>query len=102
MARRQLPLRAVAKAAHDLLCRWNHTDGCGWGYEEGSDPNSDACWNGWAHKRWLSAVETIVRSERWPSAMTTDDLSGLIESMRGVLSVHRDALLVIEDLRRLG
>lgn len=30
------PLKGLAKRAHDLLCPYNHTDGCSWRYEEGS------------------------------------------------------------------
>lgn len=102
IAARRKPLRAIAKGAHDLLCRWNHTDGCGWGYEEGSDPDSDACWSGHAHSRWLGAVEGILSEKRWPSALTPEDLNALIDSMRQALSVHRDALAVVDDLRRLS
>ena len=30
---RQKPIRTIAIKAHDLFCAWNHTDGCGWYYE---------------------------------------------------------------------
>lgn len=93
-------LRPIAAIAHETLCRWNHTDGCGWGYEEGSNPNSDSAWNGYAHSRWLSAVDRIVKAERWPSAMTADELKRLLETMKAMTAVHRDALLVVEELRR--
>lgn len=29
--------KELATELHELLCRWNHTDGCGWLYFKGTD-----------------------------------------------------------------
>jgi len=34
--------KRLAEKLHDLLCHWNHTDGCSWGYED---------WNNVGHAR---------------------------------------------------
>lgn len=62
--RQREPLKALTKKAHDCLCRWNHTDGCGWGYEEGQSGKEDN-WDGWAHKRWLDHIEKIVHPDSY-------------------------------------
>lgn len=54
-ARRE-PLRMLVERAHNCLCAYNHTDGCGWGYE-----NS---WNGWSHNRWLSHYDQLINGDR--------------------------------------
>ncbi len=52
-AERLEPLKATAKRAHDLLCPFNHTDGCSWEYEGGS-------WSSSTHARWLQKIDTLV------------------------------------------
>lgn len=40
----------LAITLHELLCRWNHVDGCSWEYE-GNGGKTD--WNGHAHSEYL-------------------------------------------------
>lgn len=70
---KKTPDQRLAIALHDALCRWNHTDGCGWFYEVYKDVDD---WTGHAHARWLENAnkvrgllpgmdgETIVRVSR--------------------------------------
>lgn len=52
-------LRTLTQELHDLLCRHNHTDGCGWFYED-TDKNPEL-WNsvGTTKGEWLSRVKTL-------------------------------------------
>lgn len=34
------PVRNLATRLHDMLCTWNHTDGCGWHYDKDWGPSS--------------------------------------------------------------
>lgn len=48
----------LADALHSLLCHWNHTDGCSWGYEV---HNGVIDWTGYAHRSYLEKAEEIVQ-----------------------------------------
>jgi hypothetical protein len=52
----------IADALHGKLCRQNHTDGCGWGYESWDKP-------GHAKKRYLDAAEKVLRQVDYPRAV---------------------------------
>ena len=45
-------VRVVAVLLHDALCSYNHTDGCGWGYEKDSWQSDD-------HARWFRKAEHV-------------------------------------------
>ena len=46
----------LAEALHDMLCRWNHTDGCGWFYET----DEKTKWSGYAHKAYLDKARKLM------------------------------------------
>ena len=48
-------LYPIAQRAHELCCRFNHTDGCGWFYEVTED--EDATWSRSDHKNWIFKIE---------------------------------------------
>jgi len=48
----------LAEALHDMLCHWNHTDGCGWFYEF---KDGEANWDGWAHERYLKKARGVMK-----------------------------------------
>lgn len=52
------PTHHLAIAMHHRLCRWNHTDGCGWHYEI-RDGIHD--WSGHDHARWLRNANMVMR-----------------------------------------
>lgn len=43
----------VATQLHDILCTWNHTDGCGWFYHENN-------WEEYSHKHYLQKAMTVL------------------------------------------
>lgn len=54
----------LAITLHNMLCRQNHTDGCGWEYEYIEKPKgwtgpSAPDWNGWTHKRYLEKAQVM-------------------------------------------
>lgn len=55
----------LAITLHELLCHWNHTDGCSWEYEYLAKPQgwvgkSAPDWNGHAHSRYLAKARTML------------------------------------------
>jgi len=46
------PAQKLAEELHKELCGWNHTDGCGWYYE-----NS---WDEWTHEKYLKKAEELL------------------------------------------
>lgn len=58
------PEQVLAQSLHDVWCRHNHTDGCGWMYEQ--DRRTGDNWNGSAHASWLSRARKITA--RFPDA----------------------------------
>lgn len=47
----------LAITLHEMLCRWNHTDGCGWEYE---GKNGIPDWHGHAHGKYLGKARMIL------------------------------------------
>lgn len=49
-----LPEQRVAEEIHELLCNWNHTDGCGWFY---------GSWNSMGHPRgeYLKKAKAVLQ-----------------------------------------
>jgi uncharacterized Fe-S cluster-containing MiaB family protein len=48
---------ALAIFLHDLLCTWNHTDGCGWFYEFIDKEHN---WSGHTHGRYLGQARKVI------------------------------------------
>jgi len=46
------PEHELATLLHEALCRWNHTDGCGWYYQDN--------WEDSVHQRYLKVAEKIL------------------------------------------
>jgi hypothetical protein len=70
------PLRSAAKRAHDLLCQYNHTDGCSWGYEGDN-------WDGCAHSRWLGLIDSILTNRATPITLAElDKFLSFIETLK--------------------
>jgi hypothetical protein len=78
-AERLEPLKATAARAHDLLCPYNHTDGCSWGYEGDS-------WSGDAHSRWLRKIDGLANG-------------GPYEKPKATLAEINLVLDAVEDLK---
>ena len=97
-AKRQEKYRELAVLAHRLLCQYNHTDGCGWGYEESAeDP-----WGGYAHARWLDKVEDIITgSGKRGVGVTEDEFRAVLEGLDTLKQENPKMLVVMDALRRL-
>jgi hypothetical protein len=65
--------REAAELAHDTLCRWNHTDGCGWEYEKDRvNP-----WGEWAHDDWHTRVVKYCNTYGVDVATLTAELKAI-------------------------
>lgn len=56
-AKLESPDKQLAKELHGMLCRWNHTDGCGWFYEI---KNKEDDWTGHAHGEYLMKAQSLI------------------------------------------
>lgn len=92
---RQLPLRECAELAHNLLCAYNHTDGCAWGHEcDNADPWKPGRYS--AHVVWLDRVEKTLEE----SHMSVAEMKRLLVSLSEVTKGR--GLLAILKLRRMA
>lgn len=90
-AARMEPLKVLVKRAHDCLCRWNHTDGCSWGYE-GDD------WNGSAHRRWLTHYDRIINGNAHSAPVATiDEVETIISMVEQIKPKVRTAIWLIRS-----
>lgn len=81
--------------AHDLLCGWNHTDGCSWGYE---CRGGEHAWNGWAHARWLKHYEGLVtRQSTYVAPLTKDELSAMLDGIEVLRKTHPRAVTLLRN-----
>lgn len=49
--------KALASALHQLMCRWNHTDGCSWFYAKDTDHD----WNrDGARKSYIKMARKVI------------------------------------------
>lgn len=86
------PLKATAARAHDLLCPFNHTDGCSWGYEGNS-------WESDAHSRWLRKIDTLVNGNSYDKPRATlSEINIVLDAVEGLKPKVRTAI----DLIRRG
>lgn len=91
-------LRPLAVKAHDAFCLWNHTDGCGWGYEcDGysgkGKPPEDEVWDRDCHAKWLGQVEELLKMA------PLEDLERIVDGYAELKKIHRDAPRIILKLR---
>lgn len=88
------PLKDLVERAHNCLCQWNHTDGCSWGYEEGSTDK----WMGWAHSRWLRHYDKIINGDGYnkPTA-TLQEIEILITAIEDVKPKVKTAISLLRS-----
>lgn len=68
------PEAKFAIALHSCLCRWNHTDGCGWHYEIRDGVHD---WNAHAHSTYLA--KAIRLKQHVEGRMTEDEVLDFIK-----------------------
>ncbi len=93
-----MPFMHVAVQAHDLLCQYNHTDGCGWGYET---VNGQHNWGldgqGYsAHRKWLENVMEVCRELN----ISHQELGKALEGLALLKKDCPQVMRVIAALRR--
>ena len=87
-----VPLRDAARRAHDLLCPFNHTDGCSWGYEGDS-------WRGAEHVNWLRKVNRLVNGDSVTRGrFTIDQINVTLDAVEKLKKIVPTAM----DLIRRG
>jgi len=92
--KRQLKVRPVAELAHSLFCGYNHTDGCGWGYEENSkDP--EITWGGWSHQHWLDKVEKIAKEHR---EISMEEIHETLKAIQAASKTQEKFMWVVRQL----
>ena len=95
LAQRRDGLKPLVILAHDTLCRWNHTDGCSWGYEMNSDGSHN--WQGWAHARWLKHLDDLVNP--YPGGrdkpLSPEVIEKLIHAVRELRKIDDSALWIL-------
>ena len=92
-------LKPLAIRAHDLLCSWNHTDGCSWLHE--IDVEGVHHWDGGmysSHARWLEAVEKWMKHERYGMKLTVDKLSAILDVIERGKEEHPDFLCIVRNV----
>lgn len=52
----------LAEMLHSKCCRLDHTDQCGWEYEDD--------WTGWTHQQWLKKADLVLKT--WKTTNITD------------------------------
>lgn len=68
----------LATVLHDMLCQWNHADGCGWYYE--TDP--DTKWTkGRAHGSYLAKAQKLIK--QLPD-MSPDDIIKVAKTVKSL------------------
>lgn len=57
IAKLESPDRQLAKELHGMLCKWNHTDGCGWFYEMKGKQDD---WSRPTHEEYLKKAQRLI------------------------------------------
>lgn len=70
---KRTPEQNLAIALHDLLCTWNHTNGCGWFYEVKGDVHDFSRSSG-AHGVYLAKARKLSSACKHEGISTEDAL----------------------------
>ena len=91
-------LKPLAIKAHDVLCTWNHIDGCGWHYE--IDKQGNHSWEGKysAHARWLANVEKWLEHKKFGSSLTPERLTEILDLIAKGKAIHQDFLYIVQHV----
>jgi hypothetical protein len=99
------PLKNLVIQCHDVLCGWNHTDGCGWHYGWNC---TDGCgwhyevekgqhmWQSWAHVRWLNKINDVINPDKNSNLppVSVEALSALIEKIKELKKIDPNIMRV--------
>ena len=70
--------RQLAILLHEILCHWNHTDGCSWHYEMDKGKHR---WDNQAHSSYLKKAQAIIKQA---GDMSIKDMITLFKIMEGI------------------
>lgn len=60
------PAQRLAISLHDILCTWNHTDGCAWYYEM---KNNVPTWKDAAQQNYLGMATKLLKKYKYGEIM---------------------------------
>jgi hypothetical protein len=91
-------LREIAGLFHSMMCPYNHTDGCGWGYEE--DTGGDR-WRLSSHAEWLRKTEVAFCKKGSNRHMTEakDDAIKFVNLLKSVKAEYPSFFFMLRDIR---
>lgn len=81
-------LTTIAEFIHSMQCRYNHTDGCGWYYEQDYNKNDAAkIWSQSAHLSYLRKAKKLMAFEDIvnPSLLETANREEIVASVLAAL-----------------
>lgn len=92
-------LKPLAEQAHDLLCGWNHTDGCGWHYEIDRDKTGPVHnWRSHSHASWLERVKKWLEPKRYGITLTKEKLGEILAHAAAGKRLHSDYLFILREI----
>lgn len=71
------PVYQLAIALHDKMCRWNHTDGCGWMYQIHKGVHD---WNAHEHSAWLNKA-TVIMARVHKKPITCENVTEFFQNL---------------------
>lgn len=85
-------IKPIVIRAHNLLCQWEHTSGCGWHYE--IDSNGIHHWVGQhsSHARWLAHYEKLLEKKNYGPQLTTEKLSVILDHIEELKKLYPDVV----------
>ncbi len=96
--------RELAILAHDVFCKYNHTDGCSWSYECSNgehDWTESGTYNYSSHGRWLRKIEEIFeknKATRYRTELTKETLAEIVQAFGELRAKHADAVWFLQLL----
>lgn len=90
---RQKPIRTIAIKAHDLFCAWNHTDECGWYYENDAKAE-DFVWQGYSHRIVLNKIDKLFQDTQ----ISPDILDAILDDLLKIKKIYPNLMRIIRRL----
>lgn len=85
LAEEEEPLKDIATRMHEVLCQYNHTDGCGWHYEVKDGVHN---WTGWAHARWLKKAHDLTKGDGKVPPISPADIVRMLIAIEQLKAVN--------------
>jgi len=79
-AKLESPDKQLATELHNMLCTWNHTDGCGWFYEFNNKKDN---WTSDAHGTYLKKAQKLIHKCE-QEGVKVEQALGLFKMIKGI------------------